>query len=112
MRTKVLWIRDEYLHWILEGKKTIEVRVGYSNIARLEAGDRLFLNDQHLYVIRRVGRYATFEELLAHEDPACIAPDLTPEELLAALHALYPPDKEALGVIALEITPADSVAIG
>jgi ASC-1-like (ASCH) protein len=112
MRIKVLWIRDEYLRWILEGKKTIEVRVGYSNIARLEAGDRLSLNEQHLYVIRRLGRYATFEELLAHEDPARIAPDLTPEELLAALHTLYPPDKEALGVIALEIAPADSVAIG
>lgn len=112
MRTKVLWIRDEYLRWILEGKKTIEVRVGYSNIARLEAGDRLLLNEQHPYIIRRIGRYATFEELLAHEDPARIAPDLTPAELLAALHALYPPEKEALGVIALEIAPADSAATG
>ena len=32
MRTKTLWIKDEYLQLILAGRKTIEVRVGYSNI--------------------------------------------------------------------------------
>jgi ASC-1-like (ASCH) protein len=105
MRTKTLWIRDEYLSWILEGVKTIEVRVGYSNIARLQAGDRLLLNDRHLFEIRRIGRYDSFEDLLDHEDPGAIAPDLAPEKLLPALHALYPAEKEALGVIALEIRP-------
>ena len=105
MRTKTLWIREEYLNWILQGLKTIEVRVGYSNIARLEAGDRLLLNEQHPCEIRRVGRYASFEELLAHEDPQAIAPDLEPEDILRALRALYPAEKEALGVIALEISP-------
>ena len=105
MRTKTLWIREAYLSWILRGEKTIEVRVGYSNITRLEAGDRLLLNDQYLYEIRRIGRYTSFEELLAHEDPMAIAPDLEPEDLLAALRALYPAEKEALGVIALEVSP-------
>ena len=32
MRTKTLWIKDEYLRLILTGLKTVEVRVGYSNI--------------------------------------------------------------------------------
>lgn len=112
MRTKTLWIRDEYLDWILQGKKTVEVRVGYSNIARLEAGDALLLNEQHPYEIRRIGRYASFEEMLAHENPARIAPDLAPVELLAALRALFPAEKEALGVIALEIRPLDREATG
>lgn len=105
MATKTLWIKDEYLAQILEGRKTIEVRVGYSNIARLKAGDRLLLNERYPFVIRRAGHYHTFEELLAHENPAAIAPDLTTEALRDAFHALYPPDKEALGVIALEIAP-------
>jgi len=105
MRTKTLWIREEYLSWILQGKKTIEVRVGYSNIACLEAGDRLLLNDQHPYEIRRIGRYASFEELLGHEDPKAIAPDMEPDDLLTALRALYTAEKESLGVIALEISP-------
>ena len=103
MRTKTLWIRDEYLALILEGRKTVEVRVAYANVTRLQPGDRLLLNNSHGFIIRRVGRYADFVELLQHEDPLSIAPDLTPDALLSALRALYPPDKESLGAIALEI---------
>jgi ASC-1-like (ASCH) protein len=103
MRTKTLWIKDEYLRLILEGHKSIEVRVGYSNITRLQVGDRLLLNDQHSFVIRRIGRYVSFEELLAREDVASIAPDVPPGQLLEELRAIYPPEKEALGVVALEI---------
>jgi ASC-1-like (ASCH) protein len=103
--TKSLWIKDEYLEWILSGRKRIEVRVAYSNIARLQPGDRLLLNDRHLFVIQRVGRYTSFEDLLAHEDPQAIAPDLPAAELLLALRSLYSPEKESLGVIALEISP-------
>jgi ASC-1-like (ASCH) protein len=103
MRTKTLWIRDEYLAEILNGRKTVEVRVAYSNIARLQPGDRLLLNDRHPFVIRRVGRYADFDDLLANEDPAAIAPDLVREALLSTLRSIYSPEKEALGVVALEI---------
>lgn len=102
-RVKTLWVREPYLGQILDGHKTIEVRVGYENIRRLRPGDRLKLNDQHLVTIRRVGHYADFEALLAQEDPAAIAPDLPAEELLPALRALYPPETEALGAIALEV---------
>jgi len=102
-RTKTLWIREPYLSQILDGRKTVEVRVGYDNLRRLEPGDRLKLNDQHLVALRRITRYADFEELLAHEDPSTIAPDLPAGELLAALRELYPPEKEALGAIALEV---------
>ena len=105
MHTKTLWIREEYLAQILEGRKTIEVRVAYPNIARLQPGDRLLLNDKHPFVIRRLGRYTDFAELLAREDPSAIAPDLSGAELLEILRQLYPPDKEALGVVALEIEP-------
>lgn len=102
---KTLWIKDEYLQQILQGRKTIEVRVAYSNIARLKVGDQLRLNDQHLFVIRRIGRYADLADLLAHENLQAIAPDLSRDELMQALRAIYPADKESLGVVALEITP-------
>jgi putative hydrolase of the HAD superfamily len=104
-RLKVLWIREPYLSLILSGRKTVEVRVGYENIRRLLPGDQLKLNDRHLATIRRVGHYADFEELLAREDAKSIAPDLAPEALLGALQELYPPDKEALGAVALEVAP-------
>jgi ASC-1-like (ASCH) protein len=104
-REKVLWIREPYLQQILAGRKTVEVRVGYANLLRLEPGDILRLNDQHPVRIRRIGRYASFEELLRQEDPRAIAPDIPPEELLPAIRAIYPPEKEALGVVALEVEP-------
>jgi ASC-1-like (ASCH) protein len=101
-RVKTLWIRPEYLAQILDGRKRVEVRVGYRNITRLQPGDLLKLNDIHLARIIRVGHYPSFEALLAREETAAIAPDLPPEELLPALRALYPPEKEALGAVALE----------
>jgi ASC-1-like (ASCH) protein len=106
VRTKTLWIRAEYLPEILSGRKTVEVRVAYRNIARLQPGDRLLLNDRHPFVIRRIGRYAGFEDLLADEDPTAIAPGQSRQDLLTALRQLYPPEKESLGVVALEIEPA------
>lgn len=105
-QVKTLWIKDEYLAQILTGSKTVEVRVAYSNIARLKAGDSLLLNETHHYTVRRIGRYADFEELLSNEDPNAIAPNIPADELLAKIRAIYPPEKEALGAIALEIEPA------
>ncbi len=104
-RLKLLWVREPYLSQILAGRKTIEVRVGYDNIRRLQPGDRLKLNDRHMATVRRIGRYSSFEELLAHEDATAIAPYLSTQELLMALRELYAPDKEGLGVVALQITP-------
>jgi len=103
-RIKTLWVKDEYLQHILAGRKTVEVRVAYGNIVRLEPGDILLLNDQHPYVITAIRCYPDFETMLATEDPATIAPDLACREtLLEACRAIYPPEKEALGVVALEI---------
>ncbi len=100
---KVLWIREPYLRQILARRKTVEVRVGYPNILRLRPGDRFRLNDEYPAVLRRIRVYASFDQLLAHEDSAAIAPDLSPDQLPDALRQVYPPDKEALGAVALEI---------
>ncbi|MFI2358418.1 hypothetical protein ACH5AG_27560 [Streptomyces anulatus] len=45
--------------------------------------------------------YRSFEHLLSSENPARIDPDEPPGELLAVLRSSYPPDREALGVLAL-----------
>lgn len=106
MAQKTLWIKEEYLQQILSGRKTVEVRVAYPNINRLQPGDILLLNEQYPYLLAAVRRYPTFEALVGVEDPATIAPDLPgPEALLAACRAIYPAEKEALGVVALEIGP-------
>jgi HAD superfamily hydrolase (TIGR01662 family) len=110
-RTKTLWIREPYLSQILAGQKTVEVRVGYENIRRLQPGDLLKLNDRHAVTLRRITSYSDFEELVAVENPIEIAPDLpgtagsreSAGELLAALREIYSPEKEALGAVALEV---------
>lgn len=103
---KTLWIHDRYLQQIVDGVKTVEVRVAYANIARLRAGDELLLNNRHRYLIRRIAIYPDFPALLANEDPHSIAPDLTEDKLLAALRGIYPPEREALGAVAIEIGPS------
>lgn len=108
VRTKTLWIRPEYLEGILAGRKTIEVRVGYPNIVRLRPGDRLLLNGAHPYRILRIAAYPDFEALLQAEEAAAIAPDCPPECILEDLRAIYPREKEALGVYALHIRREDN----
>jgi len=100
---RTLWIKEQYLQHILDGDKTIEVRVAYPNITRLQPGDLICLNDRHSAVIRRLARYRSFEELLQSEETAKIAPHLDKQELLSTLRAIYPPEKEALGVVALQL---------
>lgn len=100
---RTLWIRDAYLAQILGGEKTVEVRVGYPNILRLKVGDVVRLNDRYPAKVHRMARYGSFDELLETEDPNQIAPRSSKEELLGALRAIYPPEKESLGAVAIEL---------
>jgi ASC-1-like (ASCH) protein len=108
-RIKTLWIKDEYLEHIFSGRKTVEIRVAYSNIVRLRPGDTLLLNGQHPYTIINIRRYPDFDAMVAAEDPVAIAPGLPGRDaLLAACRAIYPPEKEAMGVVALEIVKPET----
>ena len=106
-RVKILWIKDKYLQQILSGRKTVEIRVGYPNITRLQSGDTLLLNEKHSYTITAIRRYPDFATMVAAENPADVAPDISDRAgLLDACRTLYSPEKEQLGVIALQIAPA------
>ncbi|UCC52386.1 MAG: hypothetical protein JSV68_00175 [Anaerolineaceae bacterium] len=111
MRTKTLWIKETYLQQILDGRKTVEVRVAYGNIRRLQVGDRLLLNEKHPYIVRRIGRYPDFATMLEQENPTAIAPDTPPDQLLGQIRAIYPAEKEHLGIIALEIEPEEALRV-
>ncbi|MFJ3212770.1 NUDIX domain-containing protein [Streptomyces flaveolus] len=52
--------------------------------------------------MKRITPYSSFEDLLSSENPARIDPDGPSGELLTNLRSIYPPAKEALGVLALE----------
>lgn len=108
MVEKVLWVKDPYLQWLLNGEKTVEVRVAYANIVELQTGDQVLLNEQHPFEIRWISIYDSFDTLLNNVEPGQIAPGLSRTEVLETLRTIYPADKEALGVVALHLIPADS----
>ncbi|GAA2730703.1 ASCH domain-containing protein [Streptomyces nogalater] len=103
-------IRKPYFDLIASGAKTIEVRVGYPKIRKITAGDTLRISCGDDILTRRVikvSEYESFQALLDTEDPAAIGgPGMTPDQLVAAIRDIYPPEKEALGVFALHLAQA------
>lgn len=104
-------IRKPYFDQITQGAKTVEVRVAYPRMRTLQPGDRIrFVSGERhcLTVVRRVTTYDSIEAMLRAEDPASIAPDLPAvDELLDLIRSIYPPEKEALGVLAIQIERLD-----
>jgi ASC-1-like (ASCH) protein len=103
-----LKIRQPYLELIASGTKTVEVRVGYPRMRAIQAGQELtFVSGDRRVPTRvtRVTEYPSFDAMLEHEDPRSIGGDLgdNPAELLAVIRSIYPPEKERLGVLAIEV---------
>lgn len=95
-----------YFDLVAAGRKTIEVRVRYPNLLSLAAGDHIrFIcdTDNALTRVRRIAHYTSFEQMLDAEGPARVNPDSTREQQLADIRRIYGPEKEALGVLAIEI---------
>ena len=93
---------------VASGTKTIEVRVKYPHLADLAAGDsirfRIKGTDETCEVnVTRVTEYADFEALLDGEGPANVNPTAPRDEQLTNIRKIYPPEKEALGALAIRI---------
>ena len=105
MRT--MRVKKRFFDLILSGRKPLEVRVAYENIKTIVAGERIMLqtnNDSHAIVVRGVRTYPDFEAMLNAEEGEKIAPDHR-GSVLELLREIYPPHKEQLGVVVLEIDP-------
>lgn len=104
MRT--MRIKQRFYSLIYSGKKTLEVRVGYDTINRIQIGERIRLvtHTGSLEVrVSDIRRYKTFEEMLKIEPWERIAPDTRlREDVLSLLKQIYPASKEKLGVVVLE----------
>ncbi|MFI7113937.1 NUDIX domain-containing protein [Nonomuraea sp. NPDC050227] len=95
-----------YFDLVSAGRKSVEVRVLYSNLRDLAAGQRILFRcdgDECLTKVVRVAVYDSFEELLDTEGPERVNPDSSREQQLANIRRIYGPEKEALGVLAIEI---------
>lgn len=108
---KTLTIKNEYLEMIRHREKVLEIRVGYPNILSIKKGDSiLFLSGakKQIVTVRNVRRYTTFDEMISHEDYRRIINGLTENEVLWVLRQIYPPEKESLGVVVIEVQPIES----
>ena len=101
-------IRLPYLRLIANGVKTVEVRVGYPRMRKIRAGDLLTFvsgGERLPTRVRRVTEYQSFGAMLDHEDARSIGGELgdSRDDLLAVIRDIYPPEKERLGVLAIEV---------
>lgn len=104
-KTRLMWIKRKFFDLILSGEKTLEVRVLYPNLKSIQKGELINLNNQATIRIKDVRKYSTFEEMLSREEASRIVPGSNREEVLRLLKGLYPPHKEQLGVLVLEVEP-------
>jgi len=107
---RTIRIYRKYFKLIKEGVKTIEIRVGYSSMKKIKAGQFLkFIcqDDKCLTKVNRITEYASFRELLDSEDTNKINPHISYEEQLNELSNIFPSNKEALGVLCIELQKVD-----
>ena len=106
MRTYEMNLYRRYFDLVASGRKTIEVRVRYPKFRSLTTGDHIRFvcdTDNALTRVTRVARYTSFEQMLDTEGPTRVNPDSPREQQLANIRRIYGPEKEALGVLAIEI---------
>ncbi|MDX2708081.1 ASCH domain-containing protein [Streptomyces sp. PA03-6a] len=107
-RVRELNLYRRYFDLVAAGRKSIEVRVRYPHLADLAAGEvirfRIKGTDETCDVlVKRVTAYDDFEALLDGEGAANVNPTASRDEQLANIRAIYPPEKEALGALAIEM---------
>ncbi|GGW04124.1 hypothetical protein GCM10010264_20290 [Streptomyces globisporus] len=93
-----------YYRQVEAGRKTIEVSVATPDRRDISIGDTVVFHDRETgreldVAVQRITSYPSFEDLLRSEDTARIDPDGQSGELLASLRSIFPPAKEALGVL-------------
>lgn len=106
MRT--MRVKRRFYDLIKSGKKTLEVRVGYDSINRIQVGERIRLmthTGSFDVKVNDIRRYQTFDAMIAVEPWERIAPDSkSRDEVFALLKQIYPAQKEKLGVVVFEFT--------
>jgi ASC-1-like (ASCH) protein len=103
-------VKQRYLDYIKAGTKPLEVRVGYDSIKSIKAGERIRLasrDDSQVVVVRDVRAYDSFDEMAMIENLSHVVPGQRPAAVLKTLKEIYPPSREQLGVIVLNVEPVD-----
>lgn len=107
-KDRVMRIYKRFFIMIRDGLKTIEIRVAYSSMKSIKAGDIIrFNNDPSCrMLVTRVAYYKSFGEVMDNEDVKKINPYQSAEEQLKEIRGIFPQQKEKLGVIVFEMKSA------
>lgn len=98
-------IKRRYYNLINNGIKTLEVRVGYPDIKKVQKGDTITFKDYSniKFEVVRVTRYEDFPDMLDSEDSSKAIPGVTKYKALDMYQEIYPEEKESLGVYVFEL---------
>lgn len=110
IRAHEMGIYKRYFDLIAAGRKTTEIRVNDSSRQKIKEGSLIRFRCQGHQVLTRVtriARYTNFDEMFAHEAAASVNPSAAKQEQLANIRQIYPPEREALGVVAIGIELLD-----
>jgi ASC-1-like (ASCH) protein len=111
VRAHDMGIYKRYFDLIATGRKTTEIRVNDSSRRNIKPGSLIRFTcqgDSVLTRVTKVNRYASFEEMFDHELVGSVNPTASREDQLANIRQIYPPEREALGVMAIGVELVDS----
>lgn len=101
-----LRLKKRFLGLMKSGQKTLEVRVGYPNIRSITVGmDVAFLSreDRLIRTVREIRLYDGISDALEVEDYRKIIPGFDEVQVERTLREIYPPEKEAFGVVVFDV---------
>jgi ASC-1-like (ASCH) protein len=110
VRAHEMGIYKRYFDLIATGRKTTEIRVNDSSRRNIRAGSLIRFRcqgEEVLTRVTRVARYTSFEDMFDHESVTSVNPLATRAEQLANIRQIYPPEREALGVVAIGLELVD-----
>lgn len=103
-----LYLKDWLLSDVLQGKKTLEVRIKNRWIGSIRAGETIRLSSSTrsttVFIIA-IREYPSFAQMLATEDYRRIASIATSaDQVLQGLRAMIRKERESNGVVVIEFT--------
>ncbi len=104
--TRFMRIYRKYFKLIQDGRKKIEVRVGYSSMRNIKTGQFINFvcqNEECLTRVTNIKEYRSFKEMFENEVASEINPDLPTVQQLEEISKIFPPHKEKLRVLAIHI---------
>ena len=106
MAKKHVWrIKKEYFRQLKSGSKSLEIRVGYSQIKKVKQGDVITFENYGVneFDVLHVRVYDSFKRMLEVEGVNNVLPGMTFDGALRTLCNIYPKEKESLGVYAFQL---------